>query len=133
MDAALKRFATEHGMRMTRSCAYGEIEGFLISLSGDSAARGVYINYMAGTDTLEENGRRGRLDAFLAGNMAQGNLLQYRVMSDGVAIGVRLNGRGMANLRMLLPQILTVLAQEGFTGTMRCSRCGGEINGTEKI
>ena len=133
MDAALKRFAAEHGMRMTRSCAYGEIGGFLVSLFGDSAARNLYINYMAGTDTPEENGRRGRLDAFLAGHKAQGNLLNYQVMGDGVAVGVRLNGKGMANLRMLLPQLLAVLAQEGFTGTMRCSRCGGENNGTEKI
>ena len=88
---------------------------------------------MAGTDTPEENGRRGRLDAFLAGHKAQRSLLQYQVMSDGVAVGVRLNGKGMASLRMILPQLLGVLAQEGFTGTARCSRCGGESDGTEKI
>lgn len=133
MDAALKRFAAEHGMKTARSCAYGEIGGFLLSLYGDSAARNIYLNYMAGVDTPEENGRRGRLDAFLAGHKAQGNLLHYQVMNDGVAVGVRVNGKGMANLRMLLPQLLAVLAQEGFTGTARCSRCGGAINGTEKI
>ncbi len=133
MDAAIKRFAAEHGMKVLKSCAYGELGGFLVSLSSDGGSRNLYINYLAGADTPEENGKRERLQAYLEALKPRVHLLHYRVMSNGVAAGVRLNGKGMADLRMLLPQLLLVLSQEGFVGTVCCSRCGGPANGTEKI
>ena len=133
MDAALKRFAAENGMRMAKGCAYGELGGFLVSLFNENNFRSMYINYAAGADVPEENEKRARLDAFLASAKAQGNVLNYNVLNDGVQMSFRANGKGVASLRALLPQLLSVLAQEGFIGTACCSRCGGAADGTEKI
>ena len=133
MDAALKRFAAENGMKMAKGCAYGELGGFLVSLFNENNFRSMYINYAAGADVPEENEKRARLDAFLASAKAQGNVLNYNVLNDGVQMSFRANGKGVASLRALLPQLLSVLAQEGFIGTACCSRCGGAADGTEKI
>lgn len=133
MDAALKRFAAENGMKMAKGCAYGELGGFLVTLSNQDNLRSLYLNYRAGADVPEENERRGRLDAFLASVKAQGNVLGYNVFSDGVQMSFRGTGKGMASLRALLPQLLGALAQDGFAGTACCSRCGGATDGTEKI
>ena len=133
MDSALKRFAAENGMKMAKGCAYGELGGFLVSLFNENNFRSMYINYAAGADVPEENEKRARLDAFLASAKAQGNVLSYNVLNDGVQMSFRANGKGMASLRALLPQLLGALAQEGFIGTACCSRCGGAADGTEKI
>ena len=133
MDSALKRFAAENGMKMAKGCAYGELGGFLVSLFNENNFRSMYINYAAGADAPEENEKRARLDAFLASAKAQGNVINYSVYRDGVQMSFRANGKGMASLRALLPQLLGALAQEGFLGTACCSRCGGAADGTEKI
>ena len=59
MDAALKRFAAENGMKMAKGCAYGELGGFLVTLSNENNFRSLYLNYMAGADIPEENAKRG--------------------------------------------------------------------------
>lgn len=133
MDSALKRLAAENGMKMAKGCAYGELGGFLVSLFNENNFRSMYINYAAGANVPEENEKRARLDAFLASAKAQGNVLSYNVLNDGVQMSFRANGKGMASLRALLPQLLGALAQEGFIGTACCSRCGGAADGTEKI
>ena len=133
MDSALKRLAAENGMKMAKGCAYGELGGFLVSLFNENNFRSMYINYAAGANVPEENEKRARLDALLASAKAQGNVLSYNVLNDGVQMSFRANGKGMASLRALLPQLLGALAQEGFIGTACCSRCGGAADGTEKI
>ena len=133
MDSALKRLAAENGMKMAKGCAYGELGGFLVSLFNENNFRSMYINYAAGANVPEENEKRARLDALLASAKAQGNVLSYNVLNDGVQMSFRANGKGMASLRALLSQLLGALAQEGFIGTACCSRCGGAADGTEKI
>lgn len=122
IGSAYKKFAAERGLKCSNGICYGELNGFMVTLSEGRGYKDIYISAQCGQDTC------GRLMAEADVLKKKYKLNAFEVNSKFVYIAF-LDGVGtLKRIVAFVDEFMPQLREYGVGGAEICPECGGTLD-----
>lgn len=125
LTKGLRLYAEELQLKVREDCAYGDVDGYLISLYQNAEALRLHVQFALFGD--EQATKRFQVDEFIKPFVTPCYLEGYWINEAGVEIGFRDGFSVMKRMRELLPQLLAELKRLEVPGGAVCGQCGQPI------
>lgn len=130
LGKGLKKYAAQLGLTIDQGVAFGEVHGYLITLSDAANQKLLGINVIFVDDTQKNNA----LSLFIQDDICK----QYRIQNvnySGGCINISFfdNPGCIKRLQGFIEMYLPVLEYQGVLGAGNCNYCGQEISGESSV